>query len=78
MENYIVIGYDKNSRTKSSTLGLFEVHVEKGETVKDVQDKVAADLAEERLDTVIYTVVLESEYRQIWSDRLAYFFGGRK
>lgn len=75
---YIVIGWDKRNQFNSASHGLFEVHVEPGETTKDVQDKVAERLAEELREDVIYTVVLEDDYRQIWRDKLDRMFGGRK
>lgn len=74
MDRYIVIGWDRRNRYNPASMGLFEVHVDKGETTKDVQDKVAERLAEELFEHVIYTVVLEQDYRQIWRDRLDFWF----
>jgi hypothetical protein len=78
VDRYIVIGWDRRNQYTTGTRGLFEVHVEPGETAKDVQDKVADRLAEELFEHVIYTVVLEDDYRQIWRDQLDHMFGGRK
>jgi hypothetical protein len=64
MEKFIVIGYRKADRAYGLTRALFEVHVEKGETTKDVQDKVA-ETAAQRPD-IIYTVVPEADYRAIF------------
>jgi hypothetical protein len=77
MERYIVIGWDKRNQYNAASMGLFEVHVAKGETTKDVQDKVADRLAEDLSEHVIYMVVLEEDYRQIWRDRLDFWFGGK-
>ena len=67
MDQYIVIGFNTHD---SWAIGPFEVHQSKGDTVKDTQDKVAETLAE-KLPHVIYTVVLESDFRQIYRDMLS-------
>lgn len=72
MDKYIVIGLNTHD---SWSIGPFQVHQRKGDTVKDTQDRIAEYAGEH--PEIIYTVVIESDYRQIYKDMLNNWFGPR-